>query len=314
MDMMRPMAVGVARSLPVPPTVTLTANANGSRSLAWTDGTPVDYSSTATWGNLANEVGFRIERATIANNGRVGTYALIGNTLANQTQFTDTTATTTGRYSYRVAAWNAAGASTSAPVGGVAVAPPLAPTNALAVLQTGPQVRLTWTDNATTETSFLVERSVDGGAFVFLAQVAARSNTGTTAYVDKAVSPGRGYQYRVAATNAGGTSAYATSNAIDAGFPPAAPSNLTGSAVRSGRRATVTLKWVDNATTETGFTIERATNPTFTVGLTTINVAANAVTNTQSNLYRGVTYYFRIKSRNLTGFSAWSNTAAVVTP
>lgn len=314
MDMMRPMAVSVARSLPVPPTVTLTANANGSRSLSWTDGTPVDYSSTATWGALANEVGFRVERANIANNGRVGTYAVIGNTLANQTQFTDTTATTTGRYSYRVAAWNAAGASTSAPVGGVAVAPPLAPTNVLAVLQTGPQVRLTWTDNATNETSFLVERSVDGGAFVFLAQVAARSNTGTTAYVDKAVSPGRGYQYRVAATNSGGTSAYATSNAIDAGFPPAAPSNLTGSAVRSGRKATVTLNWVDNATTETGFTIERATNPTFTVGLTTINVAANAVTNTQSNLYRGVTYYFRIKSKNLTGFSAWSNTAAVVTP
>ena len=60
---------------------------------------------------------------------------------------------------------------------------------------------------------------------------------------------------------------------------PAAPSGLTGTAVRiSGNNAqdNVTLTWTDNANNENSFQIQRATTPTFT-GATSFTVGANLV-------------------------------------
>jgi len=128
------------------------------------------------------------------------------------------------------------------------------------------------------------------------------------------VSASHSYRYRVAAVNAGGQSAYATSNTISTPSIPLAPSNLAGTAVQSGKKANITLTWKDNSNNETGFIIQRATNPAFTVGLNNSPVGANTVTVTQTGLYRGVIYYYRIKSTNLGGDSAWSNVFSIVTP
>ena len=57
--------------------------------MIWTDGTPVSYINLATWWETQNEVGYRIERAEIAADGRVGVYLPLANALANQTQFID---------------------------------------------------------------------------------------------------------------------------------------------------------------------------------------------------------------------------------
>jgi hypothetical protein len=38
----------------------------------------------------------------------------------------------------------------------------------------------------------------------------------------------------------------------------------------------VSLKWIDKATTETGFEIQRATNAAFTIGLNSSTVGAHA--------------------------------------
>lgn len=319
MDMMRPISAQVDPVLSYPPRVTFARNAaTGVVNLTWADATPIDYTSPTaldTWGSLANEIGYRVERALVASNGSVGAYTKIADVLANQTSFTDSTTLASRNYRYRVISYNAAGDAQSAPVGGPAIGAPSAPSNVVATLQAGPQVQLTWRDNATTEAFFLVEVSVDGGPFTLIAQVPARNNTGNVTYVDTMVSSGHSYQYRVAAANANSAPyVFVNANPISAAAVPVAPSNLTGSVVRTGNRAEVTLNWADNATTETGFTIERATNPTFTVGLTTTNVAANTITATQSRLYRGVTYYFRVRANNLGGPSAWSNVFSVVTP
>jgi len=313
MDMMRPMTVFVARGLPTPPAVNYTLNPNGTVSLAWTDGTPVDYLNLGTWGSSAAEVGFRIERAPVANNGKVGAYATIGTTLANTTTFTDTTAVAGTPYRYRVVAWNAAGDSFSAPVG-APVTVPVAPTGLTATLQTGPQVALNWTDNSSNEAFFILERAVDGGAFALLAQLPAHNSTGKVSYADTTVTSSHSYRYRIAAANGAGTSAYATSNLIVPVALPAAPSNLAATAVRSGKKADVTLTWLDNSLNETGFTIERATNAAFSIGLSTSTIAANTVTVKQSGLYRGVTYFYRIKAFNLGGSSGWSNVFSIITP
>jgi fibronectin type 3 domain-containing protein len=316
MDMMRPMSVHLDRSPAYPPLVTSYAvdATTGAVSLAWSDGTPVNYVDLASWGNPANEIGFRIERASVGSNGKVGAYAIVGRTLANRTSFTDLTAVKGAAYRYRVVAFNAAGESVSAAVGGPAVAAPLAPTNLTATLQAGPQAGLTFRDNASNEAFFVLERSVDGGAFSLIAQPPARNSTGNVSFTDTAILAGHTYQYRVAAVNAGGTSAYATSGQVATPLPPPAPSGLTGSAVQSGKKANVTLAWTDLSSNETGFTIERATNAAFTVGLTATTVAANTVTTTQTGLYRGVTYFFRVKAINQGGASAWSNVLSIVTP
>ena len=109
--------------------------------------------------------------------------------------------------------------------------PPAAPTNLVATLQAGPQVRLTWRDNAINESGFVIERSTDGVNFTQIATAPARSNTGNVTFTDttiKAAQTTQAYTYRVAAANVAGLSAYATSNTVAVGVvvPPAAPTNL----------------------------------------------------------------------------------------
>jgi FtsP/CotA-like multicopper oxidase with cupredoxin domain len=320
MDMMRPISVDVARTLPAPPIIsTFTQDlVTGLVTLGWVDGTPADLADLATWGDPGNEIGFRIERADVASNGKVGAYAQIGTALANQTAYTDVTAAPAASYSYRVLAFNAAGVSTSSPVGGAAAtSPPTAPTNVIAALQAGPRIGLTFRDGARNEDYFLVERSVDGAPFALVATPPTNGGTGTVSFVDDGVAAGHAYVYRVAAVNGAGSSAWATSQPVAVPAAPAAPSNLAASAVRSGKKANVTLSWTDNASapaSETGFELQRATNASFTVGLVSSTVAENAVTVTQTGLYRGVTYYFRIRALGLGGPSGWSNVASVVTP
>jgi hypothetical protein len=294
-DMMRPIEFRVGRALPAAPVLTYRANGSGLV-LTWTDPTPRDAPSTL--GNLSNEIGFRVERAPVAKNGRPGTYVALGSALANQTTFTDSTAVAGTAYSYRVVAFNVAGSTVSN-----AVQPAPAPTNVLATSQSGPQIRLTWTDNSSNETGFILERSVGGSSFAPLTVVGSNITT----YTDTAVVAGQSYMYRVAASDTGGQSTFTLSSAVSIPLQPAAPMNLIASAVRVNNRAEVTLNWTDLSNNETGFTIERATDAGFTANVNTFTAAANATTLTQSGLPRGVTYYYRIRADNVGGSSAWVN-------
>jgi len=69
----------------------------------------------------------------------------------------------------------------------------------------------------------------------------------------------------------------------------------------------VVLTWVDLSNNEAGFTIQRATNATFTSGLNTVTVAANSTTLTQTGLARNMQYWYRINANNIIGSSAWVN-------
>lgn len=113
MEMMRPTSAIVTAILPTAPVLTVQQQAGGL-ALSWTDGTSV--SDPATLGNLANEIGFRIERAPVTSTGQVGAYVVLGTALANAVTYLDTTFDPALRYNYRVVAFNAAGDSASAPV------------------------------------------------------------------------------------------------------------------------------------------------------------------------------------------------------
>jgi hypothetical protein len=196
--------------------------------------------------------------------------------------------------------------------------PPTAPTALTATLQAGPQISLTWMDNATNESGFVVERSITSNGvtspFVQIGTPPARNNTGTVTFVDKALAlsgTNDTYTYRVAAVNLAGNSAYATTTTIVPGSP-VTPSNLKVVAgASSGNSRSVILTWTDNSTIETGFTIQRATNSGFTGNsVTSVTVAANATTYTWTGLSRNTPYYFRIRANNGTIiFSGWVNAA-----
>jgi hypothetical protein len=85
------------------------------------------------------------------------------------------------------------------------VAAPLAPDNlAVSILDSVSSV-LTWADNSSDETGFVIERSTDGMSFTILANVGA----GVTSYTDiDNFNPALRYYYRVAATGSAGNSVY----------------------------------------------------------------------------------------------------------
>jgi hypothetical protein len=272
-----------------------------------------------TWrDNATNETGFAIERSD--NGGPFVQIAIAParNNTGNVT-FTDTsikTATTNMTYTYQVAALNPVGPSAYSNLVTVAVAVgtlPTAPTSLTAVLQAGPQVALSWIDNAVNETGFVIQRSTNGGAYSTIGTFAASAGTGIrVTTVDATAMPSFTnvtYTYRVAATNSVGSSAF--SNTAYAVVPalPATPSNLiVVNGPNKNKSRSVILVWSDNSSNETGFTIQRATNSLFTQGLTTVTVGANVTTLTQTGLTANTQYWYRIRANDGTIiFTVWVN-------
>ena len=308
MDMMRPISLALPPRAPSNLTAAVTGSGNGRQVvLAWAD-------------NSANETGFAIQRATDAT-GPWTTIATVG---ANVVTYADPIGNTNTVYFYQVLATNSVGyagtpgystmtvTSVSNVVQVQAVQAPAAPTNLTAAIQAGPQVRLTWRDNANNESGFVIERSFNGGPFVTLATVGPRTNTGNVTYNDTLVAAGNTYSYRVAAVSGAVQSTWSNVASVTLAAPPLAPSNVNAAlAVNNNRRVTVT--WTDNANNETGFTVQYSTNANFTGGgLTSRNVGANVTTFTTGNLTRGQTYFFRVRANNGAGSSAWVDAATSV--
>jgi YD repeat-containing protein len=90
---------------------------------------------------------------------------------------------------------------------------------------------------------------------------------------------------------------------------PAAPSNLTATAVSSSQ---INLAWQDNSNNETGFKIERSLDGVNFSLLTTVGMNTTAYQNTGLTL--STTYYYRVKASNANGDSAPSNVAVATTP
>jgi len=86
--------------------------------------------------------------------------------------------------------------------------------------------------------------------------------------------------------------------------PLVAPTNLTGSA----GRGSVTLKWTDSSTNQTGFYIERA--PSGTTNFARVGSVAGDVKTFTNTVTKG-TYLFRVQAYAGSGVSAYSNTVSV---
>jgi titin len=283
---------------PAAPTdLTATPDATPQASLAWTD--------VAT-----DETGYVVERST---DGGVN-FSVLATLGADAISHVDLAVTAGNAYDYRVAAFNAGGPSAysntaTATIPGLQA--PNAPNALEAVVEADiPMIHLTWADNSLDETGFVIQRSTDGVAFSDLANIGANVAT----YDDLAVFGGYTYTYRVAAFNANGTSAYSnTASGImppDA-TPPAAPSNLSAASVT---QTSLRLNWQDNSNNELGFTVQRATNSTFTKNVVNINVGPNVSFYDFIGLNKNTKYFFRLLAFNANFSSPWSPTLNITTP
>jgi hypothetical protein len=90
---------------------------------------------------------------------------------------------------------------------------------------------------------------------------------------------------------------------------PAAPSGLSASASSSSQ---INLSWADNSSNETGFKIERKTGSGGTYAQIA-TVGAGVTTYSNTGLTASTTYYYRVRSTNSAGDSAYSNEANATT-
>jgi len=179
---------------------------------------------------------------------------------------------------------------------------------------------LNWTDNSLNETGFVIERmTAQAGVWEAVATVGANVTTYSDPYQGNAVP-----SYRVLATNVVGDTTVYPAPAI--GFPtltmnsawveatgPTGPTGVpTGVTADPGdrRNSGVIVSWVYAELDNTGFTIQRATNSTFSSGVTNINVSGAATRTYQDRqARRGTQYWYRVAAVNGSLAGAWSEAA-----
>ncbi len=227
------------------PTVDAPSNTNAS---AVSDGR-IDVS----WqDNSSNESGFEVHRST---SGASGVFSLVASTRAGATSFGSNGLTPSTQYCYKVRAFrNYDGKTSYSAFSNTACAttlpPPLpAVPSGMNATPDGSRIHLAWSDNATNESGFRVERAgSSNGPWTTLASIAqpnvVESDDGQPPAVEQPAC------YRVFAVNSVGDS---PSSNVDCTTIPAAPTSVTAAVTGSD----VDITWTDNSAAEDGFLVKR---------------------------------------------------------
>src|SRR5439155_5336767 len=98
--------------------------------------------------------------------------------------------------------------------------------------------------------------------------------------------------------------------------PATSPNAPSGLGAVPASATSVSLNWINNATNQTGFHLDRATDFGFTQNVITQNLPAtpNSFTDTYTGLAPGNTFYYRLRAYNAAGDSSNSNVASVTIP
>ncbi len=184
---------------------------------------------------------------------------------------------------------------------------PTAPSNLSGTDNGTDSVTLTWQDNSSNETGFALERRQQGtDTWVSVSGAIPNNNT---QFVDATDIGSDTYEYRIKATGSSGDSTYsnvATVSRSSGPSPLAAPTSLSA----SDNTAHFYLTWTDNATAETGYTIEwkLAAASTWDV---VANIGANSQAFTHPVDIGTDSYQYRVKATDASNSSDYSNVASV---
>lgn len=266
-----------------------------------------------TWWDMSgNETGFEIERKT----GTTGTWSKVLTTGANVSTIDDIGLAGSTTYVYRARAVNASGASAYSNEATVATPAPPAPvpgtpTHLVATATSSSAIDLAWWDMSNNETSFEIERKTGtGGTWSRVLTTGANVST----IDDLGLTASTTYYYRMRAVNSSGPSTYsaeatATTKAA-AGPVPAAPTHMS---IRSRVVGRIGVTWWDMSNNETGFQVQRKTGSAGTWA-TIATKGANVSIHDDTTVVSGRTYYYRVRSVNANGNSAWSNEISTTAP
>ena len=192
------------------------------------------------------------------------------------------------------------------------IVPPVAPSDLTATAVSDTEIDLTWTDNSSDETEFSIERSLTGtDGWTEIGTPAADLTT----FSDEGLTCETEYFYRIRAYREGDQqfseySSNASATTLDCDLiPPAVPTELTATTVSESE---ISLSWVDNASDETGYSIERSANGVngWTQAGTT-GPDENAFTD--DALICNTQYFYRVRAVRDTAFSEYSNVDSATT-
>jgi fibronectin type 3 domain-containing protein len=287
---------------PAAPTNLVAAATSSSRiDLSWTDGG-------------GQKEGTIVERCTGAG---CSSFSVVLQIPPQFTSYHDIDRAAGSSYSYRVRATNQGlfsnYSNTSTAVTVAAATVPAAPSGLSPSGVTSSQVELTWTDNASNEDGFKIERCQGSGCTTFTSIMTIISPNVSSSRMS-GLTASTTYRFRVLAYNGAGSSAptvVVTITTLAAAAVPPAPTNLTATATSNSR---ITLAWTD-VPNEDGYYIERCQGngcTNFTLVSSLIN--PNGTTYFDTGLTASTTYTYQLKAYNGAGTSGPSAPATATTP
>ncbi|MFA4843159.1 MAG: fibronectin type III domain-containing protein, partial [Candidatus Omnitrophota bacterium] len=194
----------------------------------------------------------------------------------------------------------------------ILIPPPLpaAPKGLTGAVISGSQIDLRWEKGIVTDivSLFKIERKdTYNGPYKEIASVPGSQLT----YSNTGLGCGTNYYYRVRAMNSTGYSGCSNILVISIPTLPASPKNLTAAATTFYGQPLVRLKWSEPLPPGDKIYIERKTGSGGTYGVIAEVSAMTVLKYDDYKVTKGTKYYYRVRSRNINGYSAYSNEASV---
>lgn len=252
---------------------------------------------TISWTGPTSSQAVLIQRSTDGGMSWSDLVSLPGNTGT----YGDTTVQRATLYAYRLKASTFTASSVFTGSAALITAPP----DVTALTRTGVSqttAELTWTASLGA-TGYSIEQSKEGGAFIPVASVGG----GVVSTTISGLEPGTVYQYRIAATNSGGSSSTTTVNGVLT--IPAVPTGLT-SELAAGPTIEITFDGVKGAAS---YVIERMSIGRPWAKLVEIPASSDptaSVHYTDILVNPGDTFQYRVKAVNESGESQFSSTSS----
>lgn len=276
--------------------------------------TPSDLSATVisssqielSWtDNADTETGIKIERSS---DGVI--WQEINTVAYDVTSYIDGSLAPNTLYHYQIKAYNNGGDSTYSNIAFETTHPlaPLAPSGLSALAVSSSQVNLSWSDNSTNETGFIIERAdLIDGTWTSWVEIVALGVNENSYNNDTGLGINMTYNYKVKAYNSGGSSGYSNQSEVTTLLPAPALNfcQIDDEEIR--------LLWPDYGDNgQTGFILERKFNSESWLILTD-SIPANEYLYNDENVMgnTGDIYHYRIKAYNINNTSEYSNEVMV---